>query len=61
MKVFKQLAWWVAAFGGLVVLILTPMIGFDRPIWLLLLLPLLLAWAVWLTAEYMRWVKTLGR
>ena len=52
--------WWVLAAGGLLLFVPTAWLCTRSAAWLVLFAPLLLAWSVWLTRDYMIWYRGLG-
>lgn len=53
--------YWGAVFIGFVLLVIAPFVVLTWPIWLLVFIPILFPWAVWLLNEYWRWVRRLGQ
>ena len=56
-------AWWKPplAVAGLPLVGVTPYLWWWAPGLLFVACPLVMAWAVWLVVEYLRWARTLGR
>jgi len=52
---------WVLGFAGLPLIAVTPFLWWWAPWLLWLACPLVLAWALWLTIEYLNWAGTLGK
>jgi hypothetical protein len=47
--------------GGLLMLAAAPFAVFRSPLWLILLVPVLTVWSVWLLKVYWDWVRSLGQ
>jgi len=56
---FKTFLHYAVVFAGLALLCLSVYVIPDQPLWLVLFVPLLLAWSTWLLMEYWRWVRSL--
>jgi hypothetical protein len=52
--------WWTLASGGLLLFVPAAWLCTRSAAWLVLFGPLLLAWSVWLTRDYMLWYRGLG-
>jgi hypothetical protein len=52
---------WVLGLAGLPLIAVTPFLWWWAPLLLWLACPLVLAWALWLVVEYLRWADTLGK
>jgi hypothetical protein len=53
--------YYAVMFLGLALLVATPFLGLRYPALLLLLIPLVLVWGVWVLKSYWTWVRSLGK
>lgn len=57
----KTLAYYVLLLGGIALFIAMPFAAIENPWTLLITVPLILIWGVWLLKEYWRWVYSVGK
>lgn len=55
----KTLTYYAIVFAGLGLLAVAVFVAPSRPLTLLLFIPLLTLWSVWLLREYWKWVRSL--
>jgi hypothetical protein len=55
----KTLTFYLTVFAGIGLLVAAVFIAPDRPITLLIFIPLLTLWSTWLLWEYWKWVRSL--
>lgn len=52
---------WIVGAAGLLLAGSTSFMFIYKPVLLIIAVPLVIVWAVWLMFEYLRWAKTLGK
>jgi hypothetical protein len=57
----STMLFYVIVFAGFGLLVAAAFVVFTKPIWLLLIVPLLGVWSVWLLNEYWNWIRRLGK
>jgi hypothetical protein len=55
----KTVAYYAAVFAGIALLVAAVFVAPTRPFTLLLFVPLLTLWSIWLVITYWKWVRSL--
>ena len=55
----RTVLFYAVVFAGFGLLVASVFVVFTKPLWLLLFVPLLGAWSVWLLNSYWAWVRKL--
>ncbi|HEX8914257.1 MAG TPA: hypothetical protein VF796_18050 [Humisphaera sp.] len=55
----RTVLFYAVVFAGFGLLVASVFVVFTHPLWLLLFVPLLGVWAIWLLNEYWAWVRKL--
>src|SRR4051812_44564547 len=56
-----KIAYYVALIGGVAIFVALPFVAIQQPWSLVITVPLVLIWGVWVLSSYWRWVRTLGK
>ena len=58
MSTFGRSMWWAGVVGGFVFAMFSPLLVMRDTRWLFLIIPLMLAYTLWLMREYQKWGRS---